>query len=128
MLGIFILLIIAMLLVVKFCKKTLKIVLSIIIVLISLYCIIISVDMNRVHSFREPIFATIKQEDDLTIKTKIYQGLGYEVKMVKDVTNDKIIKTEMYMFDKVIAGAVESKAIQLYFESKTKVETIVNVV
>ena len=60
MLGIFILLIIAMLLVVKFCKKTLKIVLSIIIVLISLYCIIISVDMNRVHSFREPIFATFK--------------------------------------------------------------------
>ena len=107
MLGIFILLIIAMLLVVKFCKKTLKIVLSIIIVLISLYCIIISVDMNRVHSFREPIFATIKQEDDLTMKTKIYQGLGYEVKMVKDVTKDKIIKIEMYMFDKVIAGAVE---------------------
>lgn len=66
MLGIFILLIIAMLLVVKFCKKTLKIVLSIIIVLVLLYCIIISVDMNRVHSFREPIFATIKQEDDLT--------------------------------------------------------------
>lgn len=107
MLGIFILLIIAMLLVVKFCKKTLKIVLSIIIVLISLYCIIISVDMNRVHSFREPIFATIKQEDDLPMKTKIYQGLGYEVKMVKDVTKDKIIKIEMYMFDKVIAGAVE---------------------
>ena len=100
MLGIFILLIIAMLLVVKFCKKTLKIVLSIIIVLIS-------VDMNRVHSFREPIFATIKLEDDLTMKTKIYQGLGYEVKMVKDVTKDKIIKIEMYMFDKVIAGAVE---------------------
>ena len=109
MLGIFILLIIAMLLVVKFCKKTLKIVLSIIIVLISLYCIIISVDMNRVHSFREPIFATIKQEDDLTMKTKIYQGLGYEVKMVKDVTKDKIIKIEMYMFDKVIAGAVRSE-------------------
>ena len=107
MLGIFILLIIAMLLVVKFCKKTLKIVLSIIIVLISLYCIIISVDMNRVHCFRHPIFATIKLEDDLTMKTKIYQGLGYEVKMVKDVTKDKIIKIEMYMFDKVIAGAVE---------------------
>ena len=107
MLGIFILLIIAMLLVVKFCKKTLKIVLSIIIVLVLLYCIIISVDMNRVHSFREPIFATIKQEDDLTMKTIIYQGLGYEVKMVKDVTNDKTIKIEMYMFDKVIAGAIE---------------------
>ena len=76
-------------------------------VLVLLYCIIISVDMNRVHSFREPIFATIKQEDDLTMKTIIYQGLGYEVKMVKDVTNDKTIKIEMYMFDKVIAGAIE---------------------
>ena len=107
MLGIFILLIIAMLLVVKFCKKTLKIVLSIIIVLISLYCIIISVDMNRVHSFREPIFATIKQEDDLTMKTIMYQGLGYEIKLVKDVTNNKIIQMEMYMFNKCIAGAIE---------------------
>ena len=107
MLGIFILLIIAMLLVVKFCKKTLKIVLSIIIILTTLYCIVISVDMNRVNSFREPIFATIKQENDLTMKTIIYQGLGYEVKIVKDVTNDKTIKIEMYMFDKVIAGAIE---------------------
>ena len=71
------------------------------------FSFIISVDMNRVHSFREPIFATIKQEDDLTMKTIIYQGLGYEVKMVKDVTNDKTIKIEMYMFDKVIAGAIE---------------------
>ena len=41
------------------------------------------------------------------MKTIIYQGLGYEVKMVKDVTNDKTIKIEMYMFDKVIAGAIE---------------------
>ena len=88
-------------------QKDIKNCISIIIVLVLLYCIIISVDMNRVHSFREPIFATIKQEDDLTMKTIIYQGLGYEVKMVKDVTNDKTIKIEMYMFDKVIAGAIE---------------------
>ena len=107
MLGIFILLIIAMLLVVKFCKKTLKIVLTIIIILVTLYCIVISIDMNRVNSFREPVFVTIKQEDDLTMKTIIYQGLGYEVKIVKDVTKDKIIKIEMYMFDKVIAGTIE---------------------
>ena len=107
MLGIFILLIIAMLLVIKFCKKTMKIVLSIIIVLVTLYCIIISVDMNRVNSLREPIFAIVKQEDDSSMKTIVYQGLGYEVKMIKDVTEDKTVKVEMYMFNKCIAGAIE---------------------
>lgn len=107
MLGIFILLIIAMLLVVKFCKKTLKIVLSIIIILVTLYCIVISVDMNRVNSFREPVFAIVKEEDDSSMKTITYQGLGYEIKVIKDVTNDKIIKVEMYMFNKCIAGSIE---------------------
>ncbi len=107
MLGVFILLIIAMLLVLKFCKKTLKIVLSIIIVLVTLYCIVISVDMNRVNSLREPIFAVVTQEDDSSMKTIVYQGLGYEVKMIKDVTNDKTIEVEMYMFNKCIAGSIE---------------------
>ena len=107
MLEIFILLIIAMLLVVKFCKKTLKIVLSIIIILVTLYCIVISIDMNRVSSFRKPIFAIVKQEDDSSMKTIIYQGLGYEVRMIKDVTTDKTIQVEMYMFNKCIAGAIE---------------------
>ena len=107
MLGIFILLIIAMLLVIKFCKKTIKILLSIIIVLVTVYCIVISVDMNRVSSLREPIFAIVKQEDDYSMKTIVYQGLGYEVKMIKDVTEDKTIKVEMYMFNKCIAGAIE---------------------
>lgn len=107
MLGIFILLIIAMLLVVKFCKKTLKIVLTIIIILVTLYCIVISIDMNRVGSFRKPIFAIVKQEDDSSMKTIIYQGLGYEVRMIKDITTDKPIRVEMYMFNKCIAGAIE---------------------
>lgn len=107
MLGIFILLIIAMILVIKFCKKTLKIILSITIILVTLYCIIISIDMNRVNSFREPIFAILKQENALSMKTILYQGLGYEIRLVKDVTNDKIMQVEMYMFNKCIAGAIE---------------------
>lgn len=107
MIGIFGLLAIAMLLVVKFCKKTLKIVLSVIIILATLYTVMISIDINRVESFREPIFAMVKQEDDFSKKTIMYQGLGYEVKLVKDVTNNKIIQIEMYMFDKCIAGAIE---------------------
>ena len=107
MLVILLVLIFAMLLVVKLCKKTLKVVLSIIIILATLYCVIVSVDMNRVNSFREPVFATVKQEDDSSMKTIIYQGLGYEVKAVKDVTTGKMIKIEMYMFNKCIAGAIE---------------------
>ena len=107
MLGIFILLLIAMLLVVKFCKKTLKIVLAIVIVLIALYCVIISIDMNRVESFREPIFAVEKSHDDLSRQTTSYIGLGYEVKIVKDLTTGEILKSEMYMFNKCIAGAIE---------------------
>ena len=107
MIGIFGLLVIAMILVVKFCKKTLKIVLSIIIILATIYSVIIFIDINRVESFREPIFAIVKQENDLTMKTIMYQGLGYEIKLVKDVTNNKIIQMEMYMFNKGIAGAIE---------------------
>ena len=107
MIGIFGLLVIAMILVVKFCKKTLKIVLSIIIILATIYSVIIFIDINRVESFREPIFAIVKQENDLTMKTIMYQGLGYEIKLVKDVTNNKIIHLEMYMFNNGIAGAIE---------------------
>ncbi len=109
MIGIFIILLLAMLLVIKFCKKTLKIVLSIVIVIVTLYCVILSIDMNRVNSFREPVFAIKLEETDLTYKTIVYQGLGYKVKVKKDVTQDNnhIIKIEMYMFNKCIAGVVE---------------------
>ena len=79
MIGIFIILLLAMFLVIKFCKKTLKIVLSIIIVIVTLYCIILSIDISRVDSFREPVFAIKLKETDLTYKTIVYQGLGYKV-------------------------------------------------
>lgn len=54
----------AMILVIKFCSKTIKIVLSIIIVLVALYCIII---LNRVNSLGEPIFAIVKQETSMNL-------------------------------------------------------------
>lgn len=109
MIGIFIILLLAMLFVIKFCKKTLKIVLSVVIVIVTLYCVILSIDMNRVSSFREPVFAIKLKETDLTYKTIVYQGLGYKVNVEKDVTreNNQIIKIEMYMFNKCIVGAIE---------------------
>ncbi len=107
MLGIFILLLIAMLLVVKFCKKTLKIVLAIVIVLIALYCVVISIDMNRVESFREPIFNIGYYEETGLIE---YKGLGYNTVVKYGYNADDeigIISIEMYMFNKCIAGAVQ---------------------
>ncbi len=105
--GIFILLIIAMLLVIKFCKKTLKIVLSIMIILVALYTMIIYIDINRVESFREPIFAISSELRDYENYSKeVYKGLGYRIEIDR-VENQKIISSTMYIFNKVVAGAIE---------------------
>lgn len=107
MIGIFGLLLVAMVLVVKFCKKTLKILLSISIILATLYCVIISIDINRVESFREPIFNIGWYEETGLIE---YKGIGYRtiVKYGYTANNEmKISSIEMYMFDKCIAGAIE---------------------
>lgn len=107
MIGIFGLLLIAMVLVVKFCKKTLKIVLSIMIILATLYSVMISIDINRVESFREPIFNIGWYEETGLIE---YKGIGYRtiVKYGYTTNNEKkIISIEMYMFDKCIAGTIE---------------------
>ena len=107
MIGIFALLLVAMFFVIKFCKKTLKIVLSIIIILATLYCVMISIDMYRVESFREPIFNIGWYEETGLIE---YKGIGYRtiVKYGYTANNEKKINSiEMYMFDKCIAGAIE---------------------
>ncbi len=107
MIGIFIILILTMLLVVKFCKKTLKIILTIVIILLTLYCIILSIDKNRVETFREPIFAVSRQLKDYENYSKeVYQGLGYRIEIDR-VENQKIHSITMFLFNKVIAGAIE---------------------
>lgn len=107
MLGIFILLIIAMLLVVRFCKKTLKIGLSIILILVTLYCTILSIDRNRVFSFREPIFAVSSELRDYGNYSKeVYKGLGYRVEVDK-TENQNVRSITMYFLNKVIAAAIE---------------------
>ena len=89
MLGIFVLLLIAMLLVVKFCKKTVKIVLSIIIILAVLYCMVISVDISRVNSFREPIFA---------ISSELRDYENYSYKEIAEITSLSETQVKVYIF------------------------------
>lgn len=103
MIGIFSLLLIAMILIVKFCKGISKIVLSIMIILATLYCVMISIDINRVKSFREPIFNISWYEETGLIE---YKGIGYRtiVKYGYTGNNEKEISSiEMYMFNKCIA-------------------------
>lgn len=104
MIGIFILLTISMLLVIKYCKKRLKLFLSIIIIIIAIYCAILSIDINRTNSMQKPIFA--KLVDTGYLKEE-FKGLGYKIEIQKDKKEEKIISSTMYFFDKVIAGAIE---------------------
>ncbi len=107
MIGIFVLLWIAMFLVIKFCKKTIKVLLSVIIVLAAIYLAVLSVDISRVENFKEPIFIIGYYEETGLLE---YKGLGYRtiVKYTFTVEGErKINSIEMYMFDKCIAGAIE---------------------
>ncbi len=76
MIAIFVLLAIALLLVLKICKKTLKTVLATGIVLASFYCAILSTDINRIENFREPVFTIARNEEAGATE---YKGLGYKL-------------------------------------------------
>lgn len=105
---IYIILIIAIVLIIKFCQKTLKIILSIPIIIIGLYCGILSVDLYKAKKLEEPTFAKINDEksDD---KVLTYKGIGYEIKMEKGLNNQNeeiIIKSDVYLFDKKIESSM----------------------
>lgn len=90
-------------------NKSIKIVIGILIAIVGIWGIIFSIDYNRCSNMKEPIFTISKQENDLSIKSITYQGLGYRVEVVKNVSNEygeQITKIEMYMFNKFITGAI----------------------
>ena len=110
MLGFFvllmiILLIIAMLSVVIHCKKKLKIILSTIIILITLYGVMLTIDMIRVYSLRKPIFVLeTNKRSGVKANEVPYQGLGYKVN-IEYFEDGNIASITMYMFNRVTAGA-----------------------
>jgi len=89
-------------------KKSLKILLNIIIVLIVLWGIIFFIDYSRCANFKEPIFVVsgVTADDG---GSGTYYGLGYKVKIQKTISAEygpTLVKVEMYMFDKFIIGAI----------------------
>ena len=90
-------------------SKKIKILILIILILIFAWLIIFAVDYNRCSNMKEPVFVITKQENDLTLKSITYQGLGYKVEVEKTVSekcSPEITKVEMYIFDKFITGAI----------------------
>ena len=112
MIGIFILLILSMLLVIKFCKKALKIILLSILILITLYCVGISIDINKVYSLEAPVLCYYVEDNSdgsfeglFKTRTETYYGFGY--KIVNEINeNNAVISSTMYMFGRVVAGAI----------------------
>lgn len=101
---IFVLLFLGMFLVHKYINKYLKYTLEIILVLITFYCVLLSIDISRVNTFRKPIFMWKTQS--CGERCTIYQGLGYKSK-IKYYNNGIIEEITLSIFEKVIAGGVQ---------------------
>ena len=89
-------------------KKSLKILISIIVAVIVLWGIIFFIDYSRCSNFKEPIFvvAGVTADDG---GSGTYYGLGYKVKVEKTISAEygpTLVRVEMYMFNKFIAGAI----------------------
>lgn len=103
---IFILLFVAMFLVQRYCqKKNLNITLTIIIILVTFYCVVLSIDMNRINSFRKPIFMW-ETQNNCGALCNSYQGLGYRAH-IEYYNNGIIEEITLTMFNKVIAGGIQ---------------------
>ena len=106
MLIVFILLFVAMFLIQRYCKKKpLKITLGIIIILTTCYCVMLSIDMNRVNSFRKPIFM-LETQNSCSGSCSNYQGLGYSVD-IEYYDNGIIEEIKLTMLGRVIAGGIQ---------------------
>ena len=91
-------------------NKVLKIVISILGVILVLWGLIFTIDYVRCSSFLEPLFVIAGQIAD-DGGSGIYYGLGYKVKIEKNISAEygaQLEKVEMYMFDKFITGAIAS--------------------
>lgn len=108
MIAIYILLIVGVILTLKFIKGKKRIVLISIITLSCIYCIVLNIDMYRVKTYRNPIFAietdTIENKTEYT-NIKKYTGIGYKVQIEEVMIDNVIIRGELILLKWKIAEA-----------------------
>lgn len=96
-------------------KKSLKIILGVVIAIIAVWLIIFIIDFTRCSNMKMPIFV-VENDDD----SGRYYGLGYMVETEK--YEEHITKVEMYMFNKFITGAVSEVNTNLNNEKNNNTE------
>lgn len=87
-------------------NKISKIILNIFISLLTIYLIVVSIDIYRVNSFKTPIFAKASNNAATTSNGTSYKGIGYRIN-IKYYSNNVIEKIEMYICEKIVAGGVQ---------------------
>lgn len=88
--------------------KSRKVLFGIVIVIVVLWSIIFIIDYARCTNFKEPIFVISGETAD-DGGSGTYYGLGYRVEIEKNISSEyglQLVKVEMYMFDKIITGAI----------------------
>lgn len=89
-------------------NKILKIIISVLGAILVLWGLVFTIDYVRCSRFMEPVFVIVGQTAD-DGGSGIYYGLGYKVKIEKNISVEygpQLEKVEMYMFDKFITGAI----------------------
>ena len=77
--------------------------------IVILWGIIFLIDYNRCSNFKIPIFVIKETVTDSSVLTETYYGLGYRVKVEKNLSaeyGEQLIRVEMYMVDRFITGAI----------------------
>jgi len=95
----FIVCIIALIFVVEYYKKALRIIPLCIIVLLMIYCTIVFIDMECVSALKNPVFASYSHTSEGFIN--IYKGIGYRIEMTK-------LSGTMYynLFNRILSGVI----------------------
>ncbi len=104
MFGIYVILVLAIILAIKFCKKVVRTVVVSIFGLVLLYSIALGADIQRANSLEEPIFVIrdVSADDGGSYSAK---GLFYDVIVEKNIDGE-VERVELTMFGKVVAASI----------------------
>ena len=98
-------------------NKSVKILIAIVLAIIVLWGIIFGIDYYRCANCKMPIFVRAKETAD-DGGSGTYYGLGYRVEVKKNISvyaGTLLEKVEMYIFDKMVIGAITN--IDIYYET-----------
>ncbi len=97
-------------------KKSVKITLWILFIIIIAWAVIFTVDYSKVSRLKKPFFVIEIGKEDGETSATVYMGLGYKVyveeaNIVVDNKEERCLtKTEMYILDRFVVGAIADLA------------------